>query len=75
MAGMHMDKGGAAAFAGFVKTVSLLKPKGLKVKLLILPSLSLFWHVISKGPSFRWLLSSHSYETVQALITTCQMKS
>jgi len=31
MAGMHMDKGGAAAFAGFVKTVSLLKPKGLKV--------------------------------------------
>jgi len=31
MAGMHMDKGGGAAFAGFVKTVSLLKPKGLKV--------------------------------------------
>jgi len=31
MAGMHMDKGGAAAFAGFVKTVALLNPKGLKV--------------------------------------------
>jgi leucyl aminopeptidase len=31
MAGMHMDKGGAAGIAGFVKTVSLLKPKGLKV--------------------------------------------
>lgn len=31
MAGMHMDKGGAAACAGFVKTVSLLNPKGLKV--------------------------------------------
>jgi len=37
MAGMHMDKGGAAAFAGFVKTVSLLKPKGLKELLLVLP--------------------------------------
>ncbi|KAL6076418.1 CARP [Balamuthia mandrillaris] len=31
MAGMHMDKGGAAGVAGFLKTVSLLKPKGVKV--------------------------------------------
>ena len=32
MAGMHMDKCGAANIAGFVKTVSLLKPKGLEVR-------------------------------------------
>lgn len=31
MAGMSRDKGGGAAVAGFMKTVSLLKPKGLKV--------------------------------------------
>ncbi|WP_444996143.1 M17 family metallopeptidase [Aliikangiella sp. IMCC44359] len=31
MAGMSRDKGGAAAVAGFVKTVAELKPKGLKV--------------------------------------------
>ncbi len=31
MAGMSRDKGGAAAVAGFVKTVAQLKPKGLKV--------------------------------------------
>jgi len=31
MAGMSRDKLGAAAYAGFLKTVSLLKPKGLKV--------------------------------------------
>jgi len=31
MAGMSRDKGGAAAVAGFLKTVSLLKPAGLKV--------------------------------------------
>jgi len=31
MAGMSRDKGGAAAVAGFLKTVALLKPKGLKV--------------------------------------------
>eukprot|EP01135_Chromosphaera_perkinsii_P007959 Nk52_evm31s1073 gene=Nk52_evmTU31s1073 len=31
MAGMCRDKGGAAGIAGFMKTVSMLKPKGLKV--------------------------------------------
>lgn len=31
MAGMSRDKGGAAAVAGFIKTASLLKPKGLKI--------------------------------------------
>ncbi len=31
MAGMSRDKGGAAAVAGFLKTVALLRPKGLKV--------------------------------------------
>ncbi|KAL3864655.1 hypothetical protein ACJMK2_006319 [Sinanodonta woodiana] len=31
MAGMHRDKCGAAAVAGFFKTLSILKPKGLKV--------------------------------------------
>jgi len=31
LAGMSRDKGGAAAIAGFMKTVALLKPKGLKV--------------------------------------------
>ncbi|WP_144391638.1 M17 family metallopeptidase [Pleionea sediminis] len=31
MAGMSRDKGGAAAVAGFMKTVAELKPKGLKV--------------------------------------------
>jgi len=31
MAGMSRDKLGAAAYAGFIKTVSLLQPKGLKV--------------------------------------------
>jgi len=31
MAGMSRDKGGAAAVAGFLKTVALLKPAGLRV--------------------------------------------
>jgi leucyl aminopeptidase len=31
MAGMHRDKCGAAFVAGFFKTLSILKPKGLKV--------------------------------------------
>lgn len=31
MAGMHRDKCGAAAVAGFFKTLSLLKPEGLNV--------------------------------------------
>ncbi|MGX5175522.1 M17 family metallopeptidase [Aliikangiella sp. IMCC44653] len=31
MAGMSRDKGGAAAVAGFVKTIAELKPKGIKV--------------------------------------------
>ncbi|KAL4232326.1 Cytosol aminopeptidase [Mactra antiquata] len=31
MAGMHRDKCGAAAVAGFFKTVSILKPKGIKI--------------------------------------------
>jgi leucyl aminopeptidase len=31
MAGMSRDKGGAAGVAGFMKTVSLLAPKGIKV--------------------------------------------
>ncbi|KAH9278991.1 putative aminopeptidase W07G4.4 [Echinococcus granulosus] len=31
MAGMHRDKSGAAAVAGFFRTLSLLKPKGLSV--------------------------------------------
>ncbi len=31
MAGMSRDKGGAAAVAGFMKTVALLKPAGLKI--------------------------------------------
>ncbi len=31
MAGMSRDKGGAAGVAGFVKTVSVLRPKGLRV--------------------------------------------
>lgn len=31
MHGMHRDKSGAAFVAGFFKTLSLLKPKGLKV--------------------------------------------
>lgn len=31
MSGMHRDKCGAAFVAGFFKTLSLLKPKGLKV--------------------------------------------
>lgn len=31
MAGMSRDKGGAAAVAGFMKTLSILKPKGIKV--------------------------------------------
>lgn len=31
MAGMSRDKGGAAAVAGFVKTVAEMKPKGVKV--------------------------------------------
>lgn len=31
MAGMHRDKSGAASVAGFLKTLSLLKPKGLCV--------------------------------------------
>ena len=31
MAGMSRDKGGAAAVAGFMKTVAMLKPKGIKV--------------------------------------------
>lgn len=31
MAGMSRDKGGAAAVAGFLKTVALLKPSGVKV--------------------------------------------
>ncbi len=31
MAGMSRDKGGGAAVAGFMKTVALLQPKGLKV--------------------------------------------
>jgi len=31
MAGMSRDKGGAAAVAGFMKTVALLKPAGLRV--------------------------------------------
>lgn len=31
MAGMSRDKGGAAAVAGFMKTLSILKPRGLKV--------------------------------------------
>ena len=31
MAGMSRDKGGAAAVAGFMRTVSLLKPPGLRV--------------------------------------------
>ncbi|WKE66349.1 leucyl aminopeptidase family protein [Gallaecimonas kandeliae] len=30
MAGMSRDKGGAAAVAGFMKTLALLKPKGIK---------------------------------------------
>ncbi|MET1256125.1 M17 family metallopeptidase [Aliikangiella maris] len=32
MAGMSRDKGGAAAVAGFMKTLAELKPKGLKVR-------------------------------------------
>jgi len=31
MAGMHRDKCGSAAVAGFLKTVSVLKPQGIKV--------------------------------------------
>eukprot|EP00005_Dracoamoeba_jomungandri_P001967 CAMPEP_0174261360 /NCGR_PEP_ID=MMETSP0439-20130205/11383_1 /TAXON_ID=0 /ORGANISM="Stereomyxa ramosa, Strain Chinc5" /LENGTH=537 /DNA_ID=CAMNT_0015345819 /DNA_START=63 /DNA_END=1676 /DNA_ORIENTATION=- len=31
MSGMHMDKGGAAAVAGFFKTADLLKPKNIKL--------------------------------------------
>lgn len=31
MLGMHHDKGGAAAVAGFFMTLAVLKPKGLKV--------------------------------------------
>lgn len=31
MAGMHRDKCGAAFVAGFFKTLSILKPKALKV--------------------------------------------
>ncbi len=31
MAGMSRDKGGAAAVAGLMKTISMLKPKGIKV--------------------------------------------
>jgi leucyl aminopeptidase len=31
MAGMHMDKGGASNIAGFLKTVAMLQPKGLRV--------------------------------------------
>ena len=31
MAGMSRDKGGAAAVAGFIKTVALLKPKGIRI--------------------------------------------
>ncbi|RWS07973.1 aminopeptidase-like protein 6 [Dinothrombium tinctorium] len=31
MAGMHRDKCGAAAVAGFLQTVNLLKPKGIRV--------------------------------------------
>nr|WP_136252627.1 leucyl aminopeptidase family protein [Ningiella ruwaisensis] len=31
MAGMSRDKGGAAAVAGFMKTIAQLKPKGIKV--------------------------------------------
>ncbi|MCL1138398.1 M17 family metallopeptidase [Shewanella pneumatophori] len=31
MAGMSRDKGGAAAVAGLMKTISLLKPKGIRV--------------------------------------------
>jgi leucyl aminopeptidase len=31
MIGMHRDKCGAAFVAGFFKTLSILKPKGLKV--------------------------------------------
>lgn len=31
MAGMSRDKGGAAAVAGLMKTLSLLKPKGIRV--------------------------------------------
>lgn len=31
MAGMSRDKGGAAAVAGFMQTIALLKPKGLRV--------------------------------------------
>ena len=32
LAGMHRDKGGAAAIAGFMRTLALLQPAGLKVR-------------------------------------------
>ena len=34
MAGMSRDKGGASDVAGIVKTISMLKPKNLKVRII-----------------------------------------
>ena len=34
MAGMSRDKGGASDVAGIVKTISMLKPKNLKVRMI-----------------------------------------
>ena len=42
MAGMSRDKCGAADVAGFLKIVSLLKPKNVKVKKLYVMSRS-YW--------------------------------
>ena len=39
MAGMHRDKCGAAFVAGFFKTLSLLKPSGLRVHVIYFTNL------------------------------------
>ena len=31
MAGMHRDKGGASAVAGFMQAIDLLKPKNIRI--------------------------------------------
>lgn len=57
MPGMHRDKCGAAFVAGFFKTLSLLRPKGLKVY----GSLCLTRNNIGEGKLILCIKSSFSF--------------
>jgi hypothetical protein len=63
MVSMHRDKCGAAFVAGFFKTLSILKPKGLKVY----GSLCFTRNSIGEGIQTTYLQVSLSYGRIKEL--------